>query len=179
MPTPSDMKFCPRCGQPLVDQVRYGKPHRVCDGCDFIYFHDPVVAAVVFAVQDGRLLMIRRTVDPQKGKWAFPAGYIDYDEDPRQAAAREVREETGLEVRITRVIDVLCRDMSDGAKASIVILFEGEIVSGTPFAQDDASEVAFFAPSEIPHSELASFESIRLLLDLALGNQPQVEEPEP
>lgn len=165
MPAPSEMKFCPRCSQPLADQVRYGKLHRVCDGCGFIHFHDPVVAAVIFAVQSGQLLMIRRAVDPEKGKWAFPAGYIDYDEDPRQAAAREVHEETGLEVRITRVLDVLGRDTSEGAKASIVILFEGEIVGGTPSAQDDADEVAFFAPDEIPRDRLASFESIRLLLE--------------
>lgn len=159
------MNFCPHCGRRLIDQVRYGKPHRVCDGCGFIHFYDPVVAAVVFAVQNGRLLMIRRAVDPERGKWAFPAGYVDYDEDPRQAAAREVREETGLEVSITCVIDVLGRDTSDGAKASIVILFEGEVVGGTPSAQDDAAEVAFFAVDEIPAGELASFQSIRLLLE--------------
>lgn len=165
MPAPSDMNFCPRCGRRLVDRVRYGKPHRVCDECGFVHFHDPIVAAVVFAAQDGRVLMVRRAVDPQKGKWAFPAGYIDYDEDPRQAAAREVHEETGLEVRITRVIDVLGHDPSGGVKASIAILFEGEIVGGAPCAQDDASEVAFFAPDEIPTDELASFQSIRLLLE--------------
>lgn len=165
MIAPSDMNFCPRCGQPLADQLRCGKVRRTCDGCGFIHFYDPVVAAVVFAVQDGRLLMVRRAVNPERGKWAFPGGYIDYDEDPRQAAVREVREETGLAVRITRVVDVLGRDMSKGAKASIVILFEGEIVSGSPNAQDDVAEIAFFTLDEIPRDRLASFESIHLLLE--------------
>jgi len=138
---------------------------RTCEECGFVHFYDPVVAAVVFAVQDNRLLMIRRAVNPQKGKWALPAGYIDYDEEPHEAAAREVREETGLEVHIKQVIDVLGRDTSLGAKASIVILFEGEIVGGTPIAQDDASEVAFFALDDIPTDDVASFKSIALLLE--------------
>jgi ADP-ribose pyrophosphatase len=138
---------------------------RTCKKCDFVHFYDPVVAAVVFAVQDHRLLMIRRAINPEKGKWALPAGYIDYDEEPHEAAAREVREETGLEVHIKRVIDVLGRDASLGSKASIVILFEGEIVGGTPAAQDDASEVAFFALDDIPMNDVASFESIALSLE--------------
>ncbi|MBN1313170.1 MAG: NUDIX domain-containing protein [Anaerolineae bacterium] len=145
--------------------MKYGKMRRTCEQCHFIHFYDPVVAAVVFAVQDNCLLMIRRAVNPEKGKWALPAGYIDYDEAPYEAAAREVLEETGLEVRITRVIDVLGRDTSTGAKASIVILFEGEIIGGEPSAQDDASEVAFFAPNEIPVDDIASFKSLDLLLE--------------
>jgi 8-oxo-dGTP diphosphatase len=135
---------------------------RVCEACGFIYFRDPKVAAVVFAVQDGRVLLVRRGVDPQSGRWALPAGYVDYGEDPREAAVREVCEETGMTVRITRLIDVLGPDAPGGTSA-IVILFEAEVTGGTLAAQDDVEEVAFFAPDEVPMDEIA-FESTRLLL---------------
>jgi ADP-ribose pyrophosphatase YjhB (NUDIX family) len=135
---------------------------RVCEACGFIYFRDPKVAAVVFAVQDGRVLLVRRGVDPQSGRWALPAGYVDYSEDPREAAVREVCEETGMTVRITRLIDVLGPDVREGTSA-IVILFEAEVTGGTLAAQDDVEEVALFAPDEIPMDEIA-FESTRLLL---------------
>ncbi len=107
--------------------------------------------------------MVRRRVDPQAGRWALPAGYIDYGEDPREAAIREVREETGFDIRITRLIDVLGPDPHHEGPASIVLLFEGEIVGGKLAAHDDAAQSAFFAPEEIPIGEIA-FESTRVLL---------------
>ncbi|HEC22596.1 MAG TPA: NUDIX domain-containing protein [Chloroflexi bacterium] len=163
MAAPQDVNFCPRCGHPLSDAIRFGKPHRVCEACGFIYFHDPKVAAVVFITQGDRVLLIKRAVDPQRGKWALPAGYIDYGEDPREAAVREVREETGLEIRITRLIDVLGPGAAEDGTASIVILFEGEVTGGTLSAHDDAEQAAFFAPEELPTGQIA-FESTRRLL---------------
>lgn len=159
------MIYCPRCGKPLTDLERYGRLRRTCEACGFIHFRDPVVAVVVLIEQDARVLMVKRGVEPQMGKWAFPAGYVDYDEDPREAAMREVREETGLNVQIIRLIDVLGPDRSQGAKASIIILFEGEITGGLLSAQDDVSEAVFFERGKIPESDLAGFSSVRVMLE--------------
>lgn len=106
---------------------------------------------------------MRRGVDPQSGKWALPAGYIDYGEDPRQAALREVKEETGLDARITRLIDVLGPNGAEGP-ASIVILFEAAITGGELGAHDDVQEAVFFPPGDIPFEDIA-FESTRLMLE--------------
>ena len=154
----------------MTDAIRFGKTRRVCPACGFIHFRDPKVAAVVLIVQEGRVLMVRRAVDPQKGKWALPAGYIDYGEDPRAAAVREVREETGLDVHITGLIDVLGPDAAGEGSASIVILFEGQVDGGALVAQDDIDRAAFLAPAEIPHAEIA-FESTRRLLARWLDEQ--------
>jgi NADH pyrophosphatase NudC (nudix superfamily) len=110
MTDPRDMLYCPRCATPLVDKMRYGQNRRCCEACEFVHFRDPVVAVVVLVVKDGQALMVKRDEEPEKGKWAFPAGYIDYGEDPRKAGIREVREETGLDVTISRLIDVLGPD---------------------------------------------------------------------
>jgi ADP-ribose pyrophosphatase YjhB (NUDIX family) len=162
MTDPKDMKFCPRCGQTLSDGLHFGQVRRMCESCGFIYFRDPKVAAVVAVTQDERMLMVRRAVIPELGKWALPAGFIDYGEDPREAAIREVREETGLDVQITRLIDVLGGDSSGGA--SIIILFEGTITGGVLASGDDVSDVAFFGPDDIPVHDIASFTSTRLLM---------------
>lgn len=170
MAEPHEMNYCPRCGHPLTDAFRYGKVRRVCESCGFVHFRDPKVAAVVLVTENGRVLMVKRAVDPQGGKWALPAGYIDYGEDPREAARREVAEETGLEVAITRLIDVLGPDARGESPASIVILFEGERIGGTLQAHDDAERAVFFSPDEVPFEDIA-FESTRLLLDRWLATR--------
>jgi ADP-ribose pyrophosphatase YjhB (NUDIX family) len=159
------MNFCPRCGKPLADKLAYGKQRRACEACGFVVFRDPVVAVVALVVRDGKALMVRRAMHPQIGKWAFPAGYLDYGEDPRDAAVREVREETGIDIRITRLIEVLGPDHTTKAKASVVILFEGEALGGVLQAEDDVDRAAFLARDEIPLGEMAAFESVQTLLD--------------
>ena len=170
MAEPQPFNYCPRCGHPLKDTFRYGKERRTCDACGFIHFRDPKVAAVVFITEGSRVLMVRRKVDPQQGKWALPAGYIDYGEDPRKAAVREVREETGLDVRITGLIDVLGPDSRQEGPASIVLLFEAEQVGGVLQAQDDVDRAVFFAPDEVPLGEIA-FDSTRLLIEQWMAGQ--------
>src|SRR5690606_33499003 len=101
------VNYCQVCAAPMVDRMAYGKLRRVCPACGFVHFDDPKVAVVLFIEQDDRVLLVRRGINPERGKWALPAGYVDAGEDPREAAVREAREETSLEVRITRLLDVM------------------------------------------------------------------------
>lgn len=151
-------QFCPRCGHALADVLKFGRMRRVCPNCDYIYFENPKVAAVVFLEQEGRLLLVRRGVDPQKGLWALPAGYIDYGEDPQSAAIREVAEETGLIINVERLIDV----MFDGA--TIVIIYAATVIGGKLTAQDDAEESRWFAAHELPESTELAFRSTQLVV---------------
>lgn len=125
------------------------KPRRACTQCNFIHFTDPKVGVGVVLIQQGKILLVRRTMHPEIGKWSIPAGYIDHGEDPEVVAVREAWEETALTVKIEKLLDVYHNPPEEGG-ATIFILYLAKIVSGTPQAGDDADAVGFFGPNELP-----------------------------
>jgi 8-oxo-dGTP diphosphatase len=144
-------RFCTSCGAALDGAL----PHPRCTGCGRVQHRDPKVGVgVVVRDADGRLLLVRRAVHPEKGRWALPAGYVDHDEDPHLAAAREASEETGLQVRVGEVVDVW-PGTGDGG-ASFFLAFEAEVTGGDLRAGDDASEVGYFAADALPDLAFAS-----------------------
>ena len=145
----SQIKFCPRCGTAVKREERFGKIHPVCPQCEWIHFNDPKVAAAVLVEQDGRVLLVRRVNEPYRGLWTLPAGFVDADEDPARAAERECLEETGLSVRVMRVLDVIPgREHERGA--DFVIAYRGEVLSGVLSPGDDADAVKWFTRNNLP-----------------------------
>src|SRR5512138_3713597 len=123
----TEFNYCPRCGTPTVHQERYGQLRPVCPQCGWIHFVDPKVAAAVLVVQDQRVLLVRRAMEPFRGLWTLPAGFINAGEDPAEAAARECLEETGLTVRVVRVYDIVAgREHPRGA--DFVIVYQAELL---------------------------------------------------
>ncbi len=132
----------------------------VCPKCGWMYFADPKVAAAVLVEQDGRVLLVRRVNEPFRGLWTLPAGFVDADEDPAIAAAREALEETGLTIRVTKVLQVIAgREHPRGA--DFVIVYAAEVVSGTLRAADDADKADWFERSDLPP---LAFKATRLML---------------
>jgi ADP-ribose pyrophosphatase YjhB (NUDIX family) len=145
----SQIKYCPRCGTALIRQDRFGRERPVCPGCEWIHFADPKVAAAVLIEQDGRVLLVRRANEPFRGLWTLPAGFVDADEDPARAAERECLEETGLIVRVTRVLDVVAgREHERGA--DFIIVYQAQVTGGEPVAGDDADRVEWFPRNALP-----------------------------
>lgn len=158
------IKFCTQCGHAMEERELYGRLRPVCPNCKHIHFIDPKVAAAVLIEQDGKVLLTRRAGDPQKGLWVTPGGFVDFDEDPRHAAIRECEEETGLKVELTELIDVISSVGHAGVQAggaSIVIFFRARIIGGELKADDDADQVGWFGPEELP--EIA-FEPTKVVL---------------
>jgi 8-oxo-dGTP diphosphatase len=154
---PSLGGFCADCGGALD-----GSRPRVCTACGRTAWRDPKVGVgVVLRDDEGRLLLVRRGVAPAKGLWSLPAGFVDADEDPRAAAAREALEETGLQVRVGAVVDVWA---GGGGKASFFLAFRAEVVAGVLQAGDDAVEAQWFAPSALPELAFASTRAVAALL---------------
>jgi len=141
--------FCPACGHAVELRLAFGRMRPVCPSCGRIHFDDPKVAAGVLVLRDGKVLLVRRALEPQQGRWTLPAGFVDAGEDPRRAAARECYEETGLEVETTGVLDVFSgREHPQGA--DIVLVFTAKALGGALRPGDDADAVDFFGPRELP-----------------------------
>src|SRR3712207_2379894 len=100
------ISFCPQCGTAIVERPVGGKPRPACWQCGYVHFADPKVAATVLIEREGKLLLIRRNIDPGLGLWCLPGGFVDFGENPVEAAARECMEEVGLRVENLRLVDV-------------------------------------------------------------------------
>lgn len=128
-----------------------GKQRKQCPDCGYVHFRNPGVgAAVVVWDEDRRLLLIQRGKSATKpGLWAIPAGYVDYGEEVREAAARELYEETGLEATVGEVVWV-ASNFHDPSKLTVGIWFAGTVTGGSLHAGDDADDAAFFALDALP-----------------------------
>lgn len=152
---PSWFAHCPRCGAGMQTKQVMDKPRRVCPACGYVYFTDPKVGVGVAVVEEGRLLLVRRAMNPERGKWSLPAGFLDQGENPRETAAREALEETGLVVEIDKLIDVFHNAPGRGG-ASIFILYRARLTGGQLQAGDDADAADFFALDQLPELAFAS-----------------------
>jgi ADP-ribose pyrophosphatase YjhB (NUDIX family) len=151
--------YCPRCGAPLAEGVFFGRPRRFCRYCGFIHFRDPKVAVAALVSDGRRVLLVRRAVPPRSGHWALPAGYMDGDELPEEALAREVKEETGLRIEVGD-FQTVTPLAGWGEQRGLLLLYQASPLDpcGALSAADDVSEVRWHEPAEIPWGELA-FES--------------------
>src|SRR4051794_956899 len=131
-----------------------GVPRRVCERCAHIHYAEPKVAVGVAVFRDDRLLLVRRTMEPGRGRWALPGGFLDAGEDPRAAAARETLEETSVEVDVGGVLDVFANSPEEGG--AIFILYAATWRSGEPQHGDDCDGAAFFRQPELPPLAFAS-----------------------
>ncbi len=143
------VKFCTRCGTPVTREEKFGKTRPVCPQCGWIYFHDPKVAAAVLIEEGSRVLLVRRSSEPFRGLWTLPAGFVNGGEDPAAAAERECLEETGLNVRVKGVLDIIPgREHERGA--DFIIVYTAEIISGSLCPSDDADAAEWFERTSLP-----------------------------
>ena len=154
MPLPGeDWVACPRCRTALVRVVRGGIPRPSCPRCGFVFFANPGVgAACVIRDAVGRVLLVRRAPGQfGAGRWCFPCGFVEWGEDVRAAAAREAREEAGVEVVIGEPVQV-ASNFHEPEKPTIGVWFAATLAdpAARPVAGDDAVAVDWFEPAAPP-----------------------------
>jgi ADP-ribose pyrophosphatase YjhB (NUDIX family) len=140
------MRFCPQCASRLEEREIEGRRRPACPTCGFVWYLDPKVAVAVVVLDEGRVLLCRRTADPGRGRWSFPAGFVDRGERVEAAAAREVREETGLEVALGRLVGVY----SEEGNPVVLVVFVGRPVGGRLRPSHEVAELGFFSPDDLP-----------------------------
>jgi ADP-ribose pyrophosphatase YjhB (NUDIX family) len=148
---PGEYTYCPHCATELETVTVQGGERTKCLSCGFIHWRNPGVgAAVVVFNENTELLMVRRGSNATRaGFWSIPAGYVDYGEDVREAAARELLEETGLVADIGDVVFV-ASNFHDPAKLTVGIWFAGTVTGGALEAGDDADDVGWFDLDDLP-----------------------------
>jgi ADP-ribose pyrophosphatase YjhB (NUDIX family) len=167
------LKFCSRCGGPLrFGQVDGEDRERLaCEKCGFIAYVNPrLVVSTIPVTDDGRIVLLRRGIEPGKGWWAQPGGFLEVDETVTEAAVRETFEETGLIVRPGEIIGLYTRLEA----AVVVIAFEASVVSGEFRTNPEALEIEAFAPEAIPWPRIAFSTTMWALRDWVVSRRPDL-----
>ena len=123
-----------------------GKPRPFCPQCGRVVYYDPKVSAVAIVHQDAKVLLVRRGTEPGMGLWSLPGGYVDRGEVVEQAAAREVLEETGVEVEVGNLMGLF----SEAGHTVILAVYDTRWTAGTPEAGPEVLDVSLFAPNDLP-----------------------------
>ena len=145
--------YCPQCATRVEERLFEGKLRPTCPQCGYIAFADPKVAATVLIERDGAILLVRRSIEPRRGLWCFPGGYVDFGEDPVVAAMRECQEEVGLAVEHLRLLDV-----SFDGRVIVITYMTNAFSPVEPVPGDDADLVEWFLPSNLPPIAFAAVE---------------------
>jgi ADP-ribose pyrophosphatase YjhB (NUDIX family) len=161
-------RFCPRCGSSLERRLlKTTEPERlVCTSCGFIFYLDPKIAVgTIIRAESGRLVLVRRAIEPGYGKWVFPGGYVDRGEPLPVAAIREAREECGLQVRLEGLVNIY----SYQGRTPVIVVYAATAVGGELCIDEECLESAEFDEPHIPWNELAFRSTAEGLRDYLAG----------
>ena len=159
--------YCVLCGTRLEVRVIEGKEVEACPRDDFVLWHDPKVSTAVVIQVDGGVLLGRRAIEPGRGMWCLPGGFVNDDEDPWDAAARECKEEICADVELVRLIGVY-HLAKRGAPSMIGIAYEARLTGNLqPSPGEEMLEVAVFPMDSLPplafpshHKVLAEYQGV-------------------
>ena len=149
---------CPRCGAEL--EPLDGGARVECANCGFKHYASSKPTASGLVIDDeGRVLLARRAIEPDEGKWDLPGGFLGEGEDPVDALVRELEEETSMRVEPVAFFDVVVDRYggNDDAQWTLNLYWTCRVVAGEPAPADDVAELRWFAPDELPPTEELAF----------------------
>lgn len=161
-------RFCPACGVAVEGRVLEDdhRPRLVCPN-GHVTWRNPRIVVATIPVREGRVFLARRAIDPRRGRWTCPGGFLELGEAAQEGARRETEEETELRVEIGRLVGVYSRPHA----GVVTIVYEASVVGGRPLPAAETSEVRGFGPDEIPWDELA-FTTVESALRDWVGGLP-------
>jgi ADP-ribose pyrophosphatase YjhB (NUDIX family) len=159
-----DWTHCPRCGAPLGRSIPPGDDEERlwCPACGLVLYENPApTASAVIVDEHGRVMLTRRGIEPFRGLWDLPGGFVRPGEDGEQAARRELLEETGLEIALGPVLAILRDVYGSGDEPTFNVFYLARVAAGTPRPSSDVSEIGWFAPGELPGGGQIAFACVR------------------
>jgi len=137
-----------------------GVARKVCDHCGFVAYENPKIVVGSVVRHEGRVLLCRRAIEPRRGFWTIPAGYMELNETPEEGARREAREEAGADLAIERLLAVY----SVPRISQVQLIFRAALADPRIEAGVESLEVRLFEWHEIPWDDLA-FPSVHWALN--------------
>ncbi|HDZ56036.1 MAG TPA: NUDIX domain-containing protein [Pseudomonas xinjiangensis] len=147
------MKFCSHCGESVSEKIPYGDTRMrfVCGHCETIHYQNPRIVAGCLAVHQQQVLLCRRAIEPRRGFWTLPAGYMENGETTEEAALRETWEEANARVRSQELYMLFNLPHIN----QVYMFFRAELSDLSFFAGEESLEVRLFDEADIPWDELA------------------------
>ncbi|KAB2814417.1 NUDIX hydrolase [Phaeocystidibacter luteus] len=148
------MNYCPNCGSDRLKRLIPEGDHRlreVCENCGTIHYSNPLMVVGCLVTLDGKVLLAKRGIEPRKGYWNLPCGFMENKETAEVGALREVEEETGLFVTIERLHSVFSVVHAN----QVYLIFKAEAAGDDFTLTPESTEIEFFEPDEIPWGEIA------------------------
>jgi 8-oxo-dGTP diphosphatase len=145
-------RFCPKCGGDLVDRyVEADKRSRqVCQVCGSVLYEHSKPCVGVLVLEGDKVLLVRRAIEPFKGFWDIPGGFLEKGEHPVQGAVRELREETGLEIKPVEILGIFMDVYGPEQESTLNICYVGRVKSGEPKAGSDAMDMRWLQVESLP-----------------------------
>lgn len=136
---------CPNCRSPLQEREIDEKKRLACTHCQFVHWNNPLpVAAAVIPHVSGGIVLVKRGVEPRKGMWCLPAGFMEIGETPEQGAAREAGEEAKVQIEIEGLVHTYA------APGQVLLFFAAKPIDQTPSPGSDAQEARVFPLDQLP-----------------------------
>lgn len=157
-------RWCPRCRTELEREPGAAR----CPSCGFAaYANSAPTASALVEDGRGRLLLARRSVEPDAGRWDVPGGYLEEGEHPLDGLRRELREEAGLAIEPLELLGIWMGRYGDepDAPATLNLYWRARAAEGEPAPADDVSELRWFAPEELPTPAELAFAHTPAVLD--------------
>jgi len=138
--------YCPRCGNKIDD----GSEPPYCSHCDITYYKNAKPCASVLPIKDGKVLLGKRGNEPFKGAYDIIGGFMEADELPEEAAIREAKEETGLDIKIKSLLGIYRDQYGDAGDYTLNLHYLGEVISGEEKPMDDVAELEWVSIQDVP-----------------------------
>lgn len=142
-----EFKHCPSCRSRLAEREIDDKVRLACTHCTYVYWNNPLpVAAAIVPHKSGGIVLVKRGVEPRKGAWCLPAGFMEVGETPEQGAVREAGEEAKIRIEIERLVYTF----APAKTPQVLLFFAAKEIDQTPEPGSDATEARVFPLDELP-----------------------------